>query len=465
MVLFQGVHSLGQGARHLLDASVLFRRQLVEVLVDRLRRLDVVQDAVQASHQLSGEGQERVAGWVRSAELDALGSRGGTSQRNTDGGRTVTSGVHQVDRSLEARNQTVVGVQGWVGEGQHGGGVLDQTTDVPASQVGQASVALLVVEQRLAVLPQGLVAVHTSAVVVGDRLRHEGCSLASQSSGLVDNVLVLHQVIACVLQGVEAIVDLLLTSGGHLVVGTLEDQTDLLQVGDHVVAQVLGVVDRRNREVTLLDTVLESDVRGAVLFGVNAGVPRSLDGVNLVEGTLHGVLEANLVEDEELGLRGEGSGVGDAGGLQVRLGLAGDLTRIAGVRLVGQRVDDGEGHVEGLVLAERVNESGLNIRDQLHVGFVDGLEALNGGTIERHAVGEGVLQEFASRHSEVLLNADKIGETDGDILDAFLVDKGLGVFLGLEFGHGTAPFMWNITVSIVKSRVSPARNLGYENVS
>ena len=41
----------------------------------------------------------------------------------------------------------------------------------------------------------------------------------------------------------------------------------------------------------------------------------------------------------------------------------------------------------------------------------------------------------------MLLNADKIGETDGDILDAFLVDKGLGVFLGLEFGHGTAPFV------------------------
>ena len=257
----------------------------------------------------------------------------------------------------------------------------------------------------------------------------------------MDDVLVLHQVIACVLQGVEAVVDLLLASAGDLVVGTLEDQTDLLQVGDHIVAQILGVVNRRNREVALLDAILETDVRGAVFLNVNAGVPRSFDGVDLVEGALHGVLETHLVEDEELGLRSEGCGVGDAGGLQVGLGLAGDLTRVAGVRLVGQRVDDGEGHVKGLVLAERVNESGLNVRDQLHVGLVDGLEALNGGTIERHAVGESVLQEFASRHGEVLLNADKIGETDGDILDAFLVDKGLGVFLGLEFGHGTAPFV------------------------
>ena len=281
---------------------------------------------------------------------------------------------------------------------------------------------------------------HAGAVVACDRLRHEGCGLACQSGGLVNDVLVLHQVIACVLQRVEAVVDLLLASAGDLVMGTLEDQTDLLQVGDHVVTQILGVVDRRNREVAALDAVLECDVRGAVVFGVDAGVPRSFDGVDLVEGALHAVLEAHLVEDEELGFRSEGSGVGDAGGLQVGLGLACNLTRIAGVRLVGQRVDDGEGHVEGLVLAERIDECGGNVRHQLHIGFIDGLEAFHGGAIERHAVGEGVLQEFACRHGEVLLNTDQISEANGDILDAFLVDKGLSISLGFKCSHGTAPF-------------------------
>ena len=123
--------------------------------------------------------------------------------------------------------------------------VLDQTADVPASQIGQTSVALLVVEQRLAVLPQGLVAVHAGTVVACDRLGHEGHGLAGERCGLVDDVLVLHQVVASVLQGVEAVVDLLLTGAGHLVVGALQLQADLLQVGDHVVAQVLGVVNRR----------------------------------------------------------------------------------------------------------------------------------------------------------------------------------------------------------------------------
>ena len=117
------------------------------------------------------------------------------------------------------------------------------------------------------------------------------------------------------------------------------------------------------------------------------------------------------------------------------------------------------------MLAERVDEGGGDIRDQLHIGLVNRLEALYGGAIEWHAFVKGVLEEFARRYGEVLLNADQIGETDRDIFDAFLLDQGLGVFLGLEFGHGTAPFVWNITVTSIKSRVSPARNLGYENVS
>ena len=108
--------------------------------------------------------------------------------------------------------------------------MLDQAADVPAGEVGQTTVVLLIVEQWLAVLPQGLVAVHASAVVACDRLRHEGGGLAGESCGLVDDVLVLHQIIACVLQGVEAVVDLLLASACHLVVGTLENQADLLQV-------------------------------------------------------------------------------------------------------------------------------------------------------------------------------------------------------------------------------------------
>ena len=259
----------------------------------------------------------------------------------------------------------------------------------------------------------------------------------------MDHILVLHQIVAGVLQRVEAVVDLLLAGARHLVVRTLKHQPDLLQVGDHVIAQILGVVARRHREVAALDAVLEPDVRGAVLFHIVAGVPRGLDGVDLVEGALHGVLETHLVEDEELGLGGEIRHVGDAGGLQIGLGLGGDLTRVTRIRFVGQRVDDRERHVQGLVLAERIDVRGLDVRNELHVGLVDGLEAFHRGAVERHALVEGILEELARGHREVLLDADEIGETDGDVFHALLVDQRLGIGLGLDCSHWTAPFTWD----------------------
>ena len=98
--------------------------------------------------------------------------------RDPDAGRAVARRVDQVDRRLEARHQAVVGVHRRVGERQQRRRVLEQAADVVAGDVGQAGVAELVVEQRRAVLPQRLVAVHARAVVTEQRLRHERRRLA-----------------------------------------------------------------------------------------------------------------------------------------------------------------------------------------------------------------------------------------------------------------------------------------------
>src|SRR5699024_5554203 len=56
----EGVQRGAEGLRQLPDLPVLLGRELVEVLVDRLRRLDAVADAVQAGHELRREGEVRV---------------------------------------------------------------------------------------------------------------------------------------------------------------------------------------------------------------------------------------------------------------------------------------------------------------------------------------------------------------------------------------------------------------------
>ena len=54
----------------------------------------------------------------------------------------------------------------------------------------QQRVALLVVEEVRAVLPQALVGVHARAVVAEERLRHERRDLAGGAGDLLDDVLV-----------------------------------------------------------------------------------------------------------------------------------------------------------------------------------------------------------------------------------------------------------------------------------
>jgi hypothetical protein len=75
VVGFERVERVSEAAGRLLDADLveLGPVHLVDVLVDRRRRLDLVLDAVEAGHQDRRERQVRVGGRVRGAELDALG--------------------------------------------------------------------------------------------------------------------------------------------------------------------------------------------------------------------------------------------------------------------------------------------------------------------------------------------------------------------------------------------------------
>ena len=183
------------------------------------------------------------------AELDPLGLRVGPGDRDPYAGRAVALGVDQRDRSLEAGHQAVVGVHRRVGEGQQRRGVLEDAADVPASDVREPGVAGLVVEQRVAVVPDRLVHVHAGAVVAEDRLRHEGRGLAVAPGDILDDVLELHHVVGRIEQLREPVVDLRLARGADLVVGPLDLQPGLLQLDGHLVAQLAEVIGGGDREV------------------------------------------------------------------------------------------------------------------------------------------------------------------------------------------------------------------------
>ena len=107
--------------------------------------------------------------------------------------------------------------------------MVQQATDVPTSEIGQTAVAVLVVEQRLAVLPQRLMAVHARTVVLEQRLRHEGRGVTGFPCHVLDHVLEQLHFVSSVLQGVELVVDLHLATGAHLMVCAFNLQTNVFK--------------------------------------------------------------------------------------------------------------------------------------------------------------------------------------------------------------------------------------------
>ena len=203
--------------------------------------------------------------------------------------------------------------------------MLEQPADVPAREVRDLAVALLVEHQRLAALPQRLVHVHARAVVLEQRLRHERRRLARGVGDVLDHVLVEHELVGHAQQRVEAHVDLGLAGGAHLVVLHLDAHARLDELEHDFRAKVLQLVGRRHWEVALFVPGPE----GEIGLGVLARVPDALLGVDEVVAAVRVLVETERVEDVELSLGAPIAHVGDAGAAQVLLRLPGDEACVA----------------------------------------------------------------------------------------------------------------------------------------
>ena len=197
---------------------------------------------------------------------------------------------------------------------------------------------------------------HAGAVVVEERLGHERGDLVVAARDVLDDVLVPEDLVRHRQQGVEAHVDFALAGGGHFVVVHFDRDTDLLHLDDHLAADVLQRVVRRDGEVAFLEARLIAQVR---VF-LATGVPRTLDAVDVVVAGVLVLAEADVVEDEELQLRADEDGVGfsDAARLNVLFRLAGNKPGIASVRLPAQRVHDVADEGQRGQFHDRVDASG-----------------------------------------------------------------------------------------------------------
>src|SRR6185312_15139310 len=113
-ILVQRIQRAIEAGTHLRDIAFFFRRQVVQVFVGRRTRIDLVEDAVQASHQQRGEGE--VARIHRTGETHLYAPPLGAGHvGNAAARRAVARRVRQHDGRLEARHQPLVTVGGGIG--------------------------------------------------------------------------------------------------------------------------------------------------------------------------------------------------------------------------------------------------------------------------------------------------------------------------------------------------------------
>jgi hypothetical protein len=232
------------------------------------------------------------------------------------------------------------------------------------------------------------------------------------------NVTVLPCLVRAREQPVELHADLALAAAGDLVVADLDLDAALLERDHHRLAQVAERVGRRDGEVPLLVARLVPEVRELL----SAAVPRALGAVEVVEARVAlRVVEAHVVEDEELGLGPHEARVAEARLLQVRLGLLRDVTRVARVRLLGDRVEHRAHQRERRALVERVHLRGVRVRDHDHVARVDRLPPADGRAVERQAVLEEALVQALRGDGRVLPHAGEVDELEIDELGVDLL--------------------------------------------
>ena len=332
MVVFQAAQGFFERSGHRRNRLHFFRRQIVDVLVERLARVHFVLDAVQTRHQHGSERKVRIGCRVRRPELDALGFRVRGVHGNAARRRAVPPRVCQVYRRFIARHQPLVAVGGGSDDRRQRPRMLQQPADVVQSQLAEAGVAVAR-EQRLTAFPQALMHMHAAAVIRKQGLRHKRHRLAVLVGHVANHILVNHHVVGGFHQLVEALVDFRLAAGGHFVMVALDVQTAGNHGLHHLAAQILVVIGGRHREVPFL---VPRPVSQVVL--PPAGVPAPFLGIDEVEAGVLVLVETHVIENEEFGFRAEVRCVGNAAVLQVQFGFLADPARIALVALLGDRV-------------------------------------------------------------------------------------------------------------------------------
>ena len=213
---------------------------------------------------------------------------------------------------------------------------------------------------------------HAAAVVAEDGFGHEGGGEAFAGGDVADDVFVFLDFVGDFEKGVEFDIDFALAGGADFVVVDFGFDAGFFEGEDHFAAEVLESVGGAAGEVSAFGSV------GVSGGGFAAAVPVGFFAIDAEVGAVWFIGVGELVEDEEFGFGSEEGDVSDAGGFEIFLGFDGDEAGVSAVAFSGDGVDDIAEDDGGLVLGEGVHEEGVGVRDEGHIGLIDGLESSDG---------------------------------------------------------------------------------------
>ena len=173
----EGLDRLLQAAGQHLDAALLAlrRREFEDVLLRRRAERVLALDAFEAGGEHHGEREVGVAGGVRRAVLDARADLlAGLVLGHADEVAAVAARPRQVHRRFVAGDEALVAVHPLVRDERELRRVAQHAGHVRLRDRREVVLVGLVEEGVAVALEQRLVRVHAAAVLVGERLRHEG---------------------------------------------------------------------------------------------------------------------------------------------------------------------------------------------------------------------------------------------------------------------------------------------------
>ncbi len=212
------------------------------------------------------------------------------------------------------------------------------------------------------------------------------------------------------------------------------------------------MIGRGNREIAFL---VARPVAQVIVFA--AGVPAAFFGIDEIETAVLVLIEANIVEDEELGLGSKVGGIGNTAVFELQFRLLGDPARIAVVVLARNGVDDVAEHDQCPGLRERIHEGSGGIGNDEHVALVNRRPAADAGAVDSEAIFKRALIEHADGIRDVLVQSGQVGKAQIDLPGIVLLGELKSLLWGHRSSRGTTIYITGRRAKLVRSRCRQER--------